>query len=430
MAVNSITFGEVNSADYGIYISGEGVFNAPKRDVEMISIPGRNGAFALDKGRFENIEVTYPAFNFEPDDYATFAQNLSDFRNAISSLRGYQRLTDTFHPNEYRMATYISGLEVKPIKYNTASEFNIAFDCKPQRYLLSGEEAVTVASGGTLTNPTLFDASPMLEVEGYGTIGFNGYEIELENGVIGTVPVADAYTGQMGQGGSTIYANRSLFTLTDDMRAKFNSGDVITIPAFTVRWEYIGGATQNVSSLTKVSDSLAGASTTVESAPDNPYGTNVKRYNITVNMPSCTIPADISRDSVIQNQTTFTATTTHGNVTETLTTKITYNSYNKIVYLYSSFDDSSILYSWYYPHGVSVTMGAITGYSTISVMGDPTYIDCDLGECYLINDGTPVSLNQHIDLGSDLPKLSSGANEITYDNTITDLEIIPRWWKL
>ena len=179
MAVNSIIFGGVNSADYGIYISGEGVFNAPKRDVEMISIPGRNGAFALDKGRFENIEVTYPAFNFEPDDYASFAQNLSDFRNAISSLRGYQRLTDTFHPDEYRMATYISGLEVKPIKYNTASEFNIVFDCKPQRWLTSGETAITVSSGDTVTNPTLFESSPLLEVEGYGNININGETITI-----------------------------------------------------------------------------------------------------------------------------------------------------------------------------------------------------------------------------------------------------------
>ena len=118
MAVNSITFGGVNSADFGIYISGEGVFNAPKRDVEMIKIPGRNGEFALDNGRFENIEVTYPAFNFEPDDYDTFMQNLSDFRNAICAQRGYQRLTDTFHPDEYRMATYIGGLEIKPVKYS------------------------------------------------------------------------------------------------------------------------------------------------------------------------------------------------------------------------------------------------------------------------------------------------------------------------
>ena len=68
MAVNktgamfkSLTFDGEDSRDYGVYITGQAVFNAPEREVEMISIPGRNGQFALDKGRFENIEVTYPA---------------------------------------------------------------------------------------------------------------------------------------------------------------------------------------------------------------------------------------------------------------------------------------------------------------------------------------------------------------------------------
>ena len=49
---HSIIFGGVDSADYGIYISGEGVFNAPRRDVEMAAIPGRNGDLALDHGRY------------------------------------------------------------------------------------------------------------------------------------------------------------------------------------------------------------------------------------------------------------------------------------------------------------------------------------------------------------------------------------------
>ena len=113
---HSITFGGVNSADYGIYIGGEGTFNAPERDVEMISIPGRDGAFALDKGRFENIEVKYTVINQEPD-LATFSANLEDFRNAICSQRGYQRLEDTFHPDEYRMAVFADKFEVKPIEY-------------------------------------------------------------------------------------------------------------------------------------------------------------------------------------------------------------------------------------------------------------------------------------------------------------------------
>ena len=70
------------------------------------------------------------------------------------------------------------------------------------------------------------------------------------------------------------------------------------------------------------------------------------------------------------------------------------------------------------------------GESTMSVLGDPTYIDCDLGECYQVIDGVPVSLNKYIALGSDLPELKPGTNTITYDNTITELKIVPRWWRL
>ena len=54
------TFDGIDSKKYGVYITGEAVYNAPERDVEVISIPGRNGAYLLDNGRFSNITVTYP----------------------------------------------------------------------------------------------------------------------------------------------------------------------------------------------------------------------------------------------------------------------------------------------------------------------------------------------------------------------------------
>lgn len=141
MADHKFIFGGADSSTYGIYISGEGVFNAPERAVEMISIPGRNGAIALDQGRFENIEVTYPAFNYEQG-MSDFSSNLAGLRSALCSKRGYQRLADTIHPDEFRLGVYRSGLEVTPVKYNTASDFNITFDCKPQRFLTSGETEV------------------------------------------------------------------------------------------------------------------------------------------------------------------------------------------------------------------------------------------------------------------------------------------------
>ena len=180
MADQKIIFGNVDSSEYGIYISGEGVFDAPKRDVEQVRIPGRNGTLEIDRGRFENIEVTYPAFNYEAT-LAEFSDRLSDFRNALCSKIGYQRLTDTIHTDEYRMATFRSGLEVSPIKYNTGSTFDIVFDCKPQRYLKSGDKPHTFTSNGYITNPTLFDALPIIAVTGNGRINVAGHLITVSD---------------------------------------------------------------------------------------------------------------------------------------------------------------------------------------------------------------------------------------------------------
>ena len=87
MIFNSLIFGSINSADYGIYITGESVYDAPERAVEMVKVPGRNGALALDQGRWENIEVSYPAGCFG-DDQNDFATRISNVRNAVVSQLG------------------------------------------------------------------------------------------------------------------------------------------------------------------------------------------------------------------------------------------------------------------------------------------------------------------------------------------------------
>ena len=148
----SLSFDNTSSRNYGVYITGEAVYNAPERAVEMISIPGRNGAFALDQGRFENIEVSYPAGIFA-DNEADFAQAVSDFRNFVCSRKGYCRLTDEYNPNEYRMAVYKSGLEVDPAQLR-AGEFTITFDCKPQRWLTDGETPVDIGTWGDTETET------------------------------------------------------------------------------------------------------------------------------------------------------------------------------------------------------------------------------------------------------------------------------------
>ena len=204
MIFNNLNFAGVNSIDYGIYITGEAVYNVPERSVEFVSIAGRDGDLILDNGYFENIEVTYPAGCFGVDQ-TSFADKVRAFRNAIASKKGYQRLTDSYNPNEYRLATFVNGVEVEPTSYGRAGEFELVFNCQPFRYLMSGESEIEVTSGSKIANPTPFESKPLIEVEGYGTLNVGEYEIELEDAVLGDVDVSGITTN------TTAYINMDLF---------------------------------------------------------------------------------------------------------------------------------------------------------------------------------------------------------------------------
>lgn len=179
MAVfKSLTFDGENSLDNNVYITGEAVYNAPERAVEMVTIPGRNGALVIDQGHFENIEVTYPAGAFGTTQ-AEFASVMAGFRNKLASRYTYKRLTDDYHPDEYRLGIYVSGLEVNPTHYNTTGEFDIIFDCKPQRFLTSGSVENVFTSNGIITNPTLFESNPILIVSGNGSFTIGNYTVTV-----------------------------------------------------------------------------------------------------------------------------------------------------------------------------------------------------------------------------------------------------------
>ena len=78
----------------------------------------------------------------------------------------------------------------------------------------------------------------------------------------------------------------------------------------------------------------------------------------------------------------------------------------------------------------TVSMSAVTANSTVNRLGNPTYLDCETGEAYKIVNNDYISLNSFVAVGADLPVLAPGSNTVTYDNTVTELKITPRWWKI
>ena len=406
----ALTFGGSCSRNYGVYITGEGVFNAPERAIEMVSIPGRNGAFALDKGRFENIEVTYPA-GIVADSHADFAKAISDFRNVLCSKNGYVRLEDEYNTGEYRLAIYKSGLEVSHEGLQTG-EFDVTFECKPQRFLTSGETAVAVASGGKVTNPTLFEARPQLQVNGYGEIDIEGQTVTIENALIGNVTICEASS-------MTKALPSVAYDITLDASA-LNSGDTITFDGLRIVCKRAIGS--GVSNLSRTVDSVVNANyATANGGADVDIKFNPFSFYYGTAFTDTMVGRIILHQSYSYNGTPYAAVDVQyallasydGSEAVTFTAIITH----PVATVYSGGT-----YSLYVPDTI--------GDSTKSALGTPTYIDLDIGECWKEENGTPVSVNNAVILPAELPVLVSGENTITYDNTITQFKVLPRWWKV
>ena len=174
-------FGGVSSRDYFMTIAEPSVFNKPGRDVEQIEVPGRNGDLIIDNHRFTNVEVTYTG-----QITREFIRRYDAMVDKLCSMKGYQRLEDSIHPELFRMARFEGGTQPNLLRMFSAGKFEVKFNAKPQRYLKTGELPITFASNGKIINPTEYEAQPLLRVYGVGALGIGSETI--------TISQADEYT--------------------------------------------------------------------------------------------------------------------------------------------------------------------------------------------------------------------------------------------
>ena len=172
--INWIVFNHKSLKDFGVFISGSGTYNAAERDVETIEIAGRNGNLTLDNGRYKNISLTYPAFIMED-----FNENIQALRNFLLSQKGYLRLEDTYHPEEFRLARWNGEFATDPIDELYGGEFKLTFDCYPQRFFKEGEYPIEITQATTLKNVNLVPALPLIRAYGTGSFSIGGIAVQI-----------------------------------------------------------------------------------------------------------------------------------------------------------------------------------------------------------------------------------------------------------
>lgn len=171
-----ILFNGRPSTDFEMIVTEYPVLSRGVRRGDSYQIAGRNGTQIREDDTFENYTMTYKvAF---PEDRGPSVTTAEIARWLLGSS-GFCRLEDTFEPDFYRLARYAGPLNVSQL-LDKCGEAPLAFDCQPERYLKSGEKAVTLFENvdlihdshgvsTTIHNPTAFDAAPLIRFTGTGS---------------------------------------------------------------------------------------------------------------------------------------------------------------------------------------------------------------------------------------------------------------------
>lgn len=406
-------YDDIVSSDHNVYASGEATFDAPEKEYDTYEIPGRSGDLQIFRGRYKNVKVEYPCVYEKA--FQDFVKDITELRNALLACNGYRKLYDSHNPDEYRMAIYRGGLDINPTDRRNATTFNIEFDCKPQRYLTSGDVPITVASGDHIINPTLFSSSPLLAVQGYGKIAINESEITVQNLPIGRIKLSGAAS------------NATSATLTTQyITSLYNQGDDANVTAW---WKVTF----------HISEAVTGTITVQQLTVA--YGLNIfmllvdsrtGEITVNINAPNAPFDAGVSTSwerivlvkvSYVDSQT---LDETYANVSVKVRMEFASTSVSISLVSVSTTNEEATITQ------VKQRKEFESGYvsSTKSTLGDPLYIDLENGEAYKYENNQYMLVNYGVSIGTYLPVLKPGTNTITKDNTITELIITPRWWQL
>ena len=175
-----VMFNGTSSQDLHALVQTAPEYEFPEKDYSVTHVEGRNGDIVIDTGSWQNVPRTYNlAIDTRKISYAEVASKLVQW---LHSASGYARLEDSYEPDFYRMAMYKDSGSISNI-YSKAGQIEISFDCKPQRYLKSGEVSDLFTSNTEYRNPTDFPSKPKIAIHGSGsgTVKIGSYEITIFN---------------------------------------------------------------------------------------------------------------------------------------------------------------------------------------------------------------------------------------------------------
>lgn len=173
-----ILYNGKSSTDFGIHVALIPGYDIPEQDFEVVSVPGRNGDLHIPKNSYRNVSRRYELSFGSYDD--TFYDMIGKVVEWLTSSNGYSRLEDSYDSNYFRLGVVREAISIENI-LDHAGKTEISFDCKPQKFLKSGENTIYLSRPGEVINPTTHHSLPLIKVygSGNGKITVNNIPVDI-----------------------------------------------------------------------------------------------------------------------------------------------------------------------------------------------------------------------------------------------------------
>lgn len=225
----------IDARSAGIQLQAPIEFSEAVPVVEAQTIPGRNGDLIWETGSYENRSGSASCFCLQTD----VEKAISSAGRFLMGKKGYRRLETSDDPDHYWLARVENSPQIA-MRLRTLAPFEIGFDCKPQRFVKSGENTIVFTASGSLFNQYGQVALPFITLYGQGegslTIGDCVIEVRHIDGLL--YLDSDTQNAYNDGGNQNLNINAPVFPVLGDgeIPIAFN-GDIERLEIIPRWWE-------------------------------------------------------------------------------------------------------------------------------------------------------------------------------------------------
>lgn len=396
-----IWFNGISSDDIGIVVERYPNYTIPMRKLSTQSVDGRNGDLLFSQNAFENVIQTYEIYIRQTGmNMQEVAHKLIEW---LFAVEGYQRLEDSYDLDHFRLAYVVGGQKIIN-NLNRFGRATLEFNCKPQRFLKSGEEAVNITtSPGSVTNPTQYKSAPLVTaVFANANPTYKYVKTNFSDDVFVSVKIAGmSFPVPLEMSYSSVSGNCTNISYTVGLPLATQETPKIVFPAIDIPMQsLVAGRTYKIKFVQTAADKA-----------------NICHFRAKVTDAAGVTHSINSNSLVYCGQAAQ-----NGKITVSLS--INANEWQHVGRVTSSLQ----FYVQELDEATEKTGTIGIGdysYTVTAPVNEPVMIDSETMNCYCGS----TNLNNKVTL-TEYPLIVPGSNAVTFTSYVEFVEIVPRWWEL